>query len=88
MKKNITMFLILLLTTPIYSGTPCSEEQVLLKEKKLDLDTKTLKGWVRFLKNKSKQAEYGVTLSKQESDDLIKCLIEEIEYRKKLGKLS
>lgn len=89
MRKIIAAVLLLMLaSTPVLAGKPCPDEEQMLKEKRLDLDTKTLKGWVRLLKNKSKQNDYGVVLTKEEVVLLIKCLNEEIEYRKKAGKLS
>lgn len=66
---------------------PCLEEEKMLIEKNIDLDTKTLKGWVRLLNNRSKMGQYGVILSKEETLELIKCLTEELNNRKMLGKL-
>ena len=70
-----------------YAKEPCPEEKALLESKKMELDTKTLKGWVRLLKNREKQNSAGIFLTKEEVKDLIKCLTEEIEYRKMTGKM-
>jgi hypothetical protein len=66
---------------------PCKSEAQMLREKSIDLDTKTLKGWVRILNNKSKQGLYGVTLTREETIALIKCLTEEIGNRREAGKI-
>lgn len=67
--------------------TPCLPETKLLETKGIDLDTKTLKGWVRLLNSRSKQGEYGVVLTKAETLALIRCLTEELNNRKVVGKL-
>lgn len=66
---------------------PCLPEVRILETKGIDLDTKTLKGWVRLLNNRSKQGEYGIVLTKAETMALIKCLTEELNNRKARGKL-
>ena len=66
---------------------PCAPEEKMLETKGIDLDTKTIKGWVRLLNSRSKQGEYGVVLTRAETLALIKCLTEELQNRKALGKL-
>jgi hypothetical protein len=66
----------------------CPDEKQLLEKKRIDLDTKSLKGWIRLLNNRSKQGEYGVRLTREETIALLKCLTEELEYRKRTGKMS
>jgi hypothetical protein len=79
--------IILVFSLSILSAQPCTNEAELLKAKKIDLDTKTMKSWVRLLKNRSKQNEYGVKLSQEEVASLIKCLMIEIEIKSKQGKM-
>ena len=66
---------------------PCNDEAKMLKKNKIELDTKTIKGWVRLLKNRSKMGEYGITLSKEEVSALIDCLNVEMKNRKRVGKM-
>ena len=89
-KYIINIIVIMCLCNMSYAGTipkPCKSEEELLKQKNLDLDTKTLKGWVRLLKNRSKMGEYGVVLTKEETIALIKCITIELDNRQKVGKL-
>lgn len=66
---------------------PCKDQEPVLIANAIDLDTKTIKGWVRLLNNRSKQGKYGVHLTKEETMDLIKCLLEELRNRKEAGKM-
>lgn len=72
----------------VFAKEPCTEEKQMLERKRIDLDTKSIKGWIRLLNNRNKQCEYGTSLTKDERNALIKCLTDELEYRKKTCKLS
>lgn len=85
MKYIILLFLVLSFSG--FAAEPCPEERELLTEKRIDLDTKTIKGWIRLFKNREKLNQYGVYLSKTETLDLIKCLTDELNQRKLSGKM-
>jgi hypothetical protein len=89
MKKIIGSFFIII-SVQLYAKVPvpCKTEEHILIEKGVDLDTKTLKSWVRLLNNKIKKDEFGITLTKAETIALIKCLTIEIQNRKLQGKIS
>lgn len=89
MRKYIPVFLVFLLITELSAETPkpCKAEEKTLVNNHIDLDTRTLKGWIRLLKNRSKMNDYGVTLTQEEVSELIKCLKVELDNRKKMGKL-
>jgi len=90
-KQKIYMLLLILMAfsiEQIHAKEPCPDEKQLLETNKIDLDTKTIKGWLRLLNNRTKQGEYGIKLTKEETIALIKCLKDELEFRKKVGKMS
>jgi len=66
---------------------PCKEQEPVIIKENLDLDTKTLKSWIRLLKNRNKMDNYGVQLTKAEVNALIKCLTIELELRRSIGKM-
>jgi len=86
---KLVMFILLgsLISIQAKVPEPCNNEAKMLKKNKIELDTKTIKGWVRLLKNRSKMGEYGITLSKEEVRDLIDCLNIEMKNRKRVGKM-
>lgn len=61
--------------------------QAAIIEREMDMDTKTLKGWVRLLNNRSKMGEAGIYLTKEEVNLLITCIKIELENRKRAGKM-
>jgi hypothetical protein len=86
--KKFILFLVLMSSVSFAAiPEPCEDDVQIIKSHKMDLDTKTLKSWIRLLNNKSKQGKYGIVLSKAEIRALIACLTEELELRKKIGKM-
>lgn len=86
MKKII---LLAMLSSMVFAKIPesCSGSKAAIERNGLDMDTKTLKSWIRLLKNRSKMGEYGVTLSKSEVKELIDCLTIELDNKQKAGKM-
>jgi len=54
-KIELVILGVLIFNTPIFAKIkPCQSEKKILQECNMDLDTKTTKGWIRLLQNKSK----------------------------------
>lgn len=58
----------------------------IINNNKLDLRTKSIKGWVRVLKNKNKYEIYN--LSNKDREYLINCLINYLENKSDVGRIS
>ena len=87
MRKLLVLLALSVVLSAQNIPVPCKTQAQLLEEKSIDLDTKTLKGWVRVLNNKSKQGLYGITLTREETLALIRCITQELNNRKELGKM-
>jgi hypothetical protein len=75
-KIELVIIGVLIFNTPIFAKIkPCQSEKKILQECNMDLDTKTTKGWIRLLQNKSKMETIGIELTKEEVHSLINCLI-------------
>lgn len=87
--KKLFIILVILLSIEAFAKTPvpCKSEEHLLIEKGIDIDTKSIKGWIRILNNRSKQNEIGINLSREETIELIKCLTIELNNRNHQGKM-
>lgn len=74
-KIELAILGILIFNNPVFAKIkPCQSENKVLQECSMDLDTKTTKGWIRLLQNKSKMETIGIELTQEEVRALINCL--------------
>lgn len=85
MKK---VLLVIFLSIWLYGSEKCIHDSKAVKiarNSNIDLRTKSVKGWIRLLKNKEKYAVY--VISDSDRKFLIKCLTEQYKNKPKIGRM-